>query len=142
MLGDNAVYLAKEIEKLDMYEESCNRDDFIAIVRNNKVLITSFYHAVGDMCEMMFRFEAGNDRGNNMYGLKGKFDEISFLAHNLYLCANDDGGIVDIYPKNFAKISNDLEDMSIRLNYEIHNNMTVISNSRNKEYSKMEQAMC
>jgi hypothetical protein len=140
MLGDNAVYLAKEIEKLDMY--SGDRDHLISTVCNNKILFNAFYHAVGDMCEMMFRFQAGNDHGHNMYGYQGKFDSISSIARGFYLCANEETNYIEPYPKNFSKIADDLESMAIALDYEIKHNMNVTHSSRNKEYSRMEQVVC
>ena len=136
MLGDNAVYLAKEIEKLNIYE-SQDRDIFISNLHKHNVLVTAFYHAIGDMDEMMFRFEAGKDREHNMYGFKGKFEAILSIAYGLYLCVHNDHAFADTYPKNFSRIADDLEDMAIRLDYEINNNMRVIDSSRNKEYSKM-----
>jgi hypothetical protein len=140
MLGDNAVYLAKEIEKLDLY--SGDRNHLISTVCNNKLLFNAFYNAVGDMSVMMLRFQAGNDHGHNMYGYQGKFDSILSIAYNFYLCANEESNYIDPYPKSFSKMARDLENMTISLDYEIQHNMNVINGSRNKEYSSMEQAVC
>lgn len=140
MLGDNAVYLAKEINKLDIY--SGTRDDIISTLIENKLLITSFYYAVSDMGQMMFHFQAGNDRGHNMYGFQGRFDAISSIANILYLCANGENNYLDPYPKDFARIAYDLEDMAKVLDYEIYHNMKVIDNSRDTEYSSMKSYSC
>ena len=135
MLGDNAVYLAREIDKLDLYADG--RDHLISTVCNNKLLFNAFYNAVEDMSVMMFHFQAGNDHGHNMYGYQGKFDAISSIARGLHFCANGETSYIEPYPKNFSRIADDLEAMSIALDYEINNNMRVIDSSRNKEYSSM-----
>jgi len=113
--------LLKRLRNLNIYE-SQDRDTFISKLHKHEVLITAFYHAVGDMDGPMFRFEAGTDHGHNMYGFKGKFDAILSIAHGLYLCVHKTHhAFADTYPKNFSRIADDLEDMAIRLDYEINN---------------------
>jgi hypothetical protein len=138
MLGQTAIYLAKEIQNMNLFAKS--KTDQIATIQQNKIVFVSFCHALADMNEVLCLF-TGKDHGLNLYGFSRRFDAICEIANNLKFCAekpdNWSDGWYDEYPKNFAAIVEDLQEMAKRLDYDMTYNMTVIDNSHSKDYHKM-----
>jgi len=138
MLGKNAIYLAKEIEKLNLYKQSKN--DQIITIQNNKILFTAFEYALQDMDEVMCHF-TGKHHNLNLYGFSIRFDGIYNIAHDLAFCAEKSDNWVEQWydesPKNFKRIVEDLEEMVKRLDYDMTHNMTFVD-GRDKNYNRMD----
>ena len=133
MLGDNAVYLAKQIASFDLI--NMDRDKQVSTIRDNEIIVRSFMLAIEDMSSVLFKF-AGNDKRLNLYGFKTKFDSIESIS--VALCDIIKDGMIwrDVVRTNFTKIAEDLETIATILDHEITYNMDVV-HSRSKEYHSM-----
>lgn len=133
MLGDNAVYLAKQIASFDLI--NMDRDKQVSTIRDNEIIVRSFMLAIEDMNSILFKF-VGNDRRLNLYGFKIKFDSIESIA--IDLCSIIKDGMIwrDVVRTDFTRIAEDLETIATILDHEIAYNMDVI-HSRSKEYHSM-----
>jgi hypothetical protein len=134
MLGKNAIYLAKEIRDLNLYEH--DRDTQMSMLKSNKILINAFYYALHDISTIIYHF-MGNDHGLNLYGFQGRFDAIVYIAGSWRSFANGPSNWYDENPRDLNTIIEDLETMAKLLEYDMNYNMTVIDSSHNKDYHKM-----
>ena len=134
MLGKNAIYLAKEIRDLNLYEH--DRDTQMSMLKSNKILINAFYYALHDISTIIYHF-MGNDHGLNLYGFQGRFDAIVYIAGSWRSFANGPSNWYDENPRDLNTIIEDLETMAKLLEYDMNYNMTVINSSHNKDYHKM-----
>lgn len=133
MLGDNAVYLAKQIASLNLID--MNRDQQISTIQDNKIMVKSFRLAIEDLHSMLFYF-MGNHKLLNLYGYKMKFQSIQSIADNLYLIAKD--GVIwgDAIRTDFTRIAEDLQNIVNILDHEMTYNMQIVD-SRDKNYNRI-----
>ena len=133
MLGDNAVYLAKEIASLNLLDMDKNKQ--ISTIKNNEVIVKSFRLAIEDLDSMLFHF-MGNHKLLNLYGYKMKFESIQSIADNLCLIVKDGTIWCDVMRTNFTRIAEDLKDMVNILDHEMTYNMQIVD-SRDKNYNRI-----
>jgi hypothetical protein len=133
MLGNNAVYLAKQIASLNLLDMDENKQ--ISIIKNNEVIVKSFKLAIEDLYSMLFHF-MGNHKLLNLYGYKMKFQSIQSIADNLCLVLKDGMIWCDVIRTDFTRIAEDLQDMVNILDHEMTYNMQIID-SRDKNYNRI-----
>jgi len=134
MLGDNAIYLARQIDSWDLI--NMNEKSQLDTLKKNEIIIRSFEYAMYDLCSIMYYFMDSN-RKSNLYGYKMKFDAIEHIVSLLASCLTDENNIAfGMCGKSFRKIADDLEEMVKILSFEIANNMITVD-SCDKLYKKM-----
>ena len=120
MLGNNAIYLAREIAGWGL--SRMDETQKIDTINKNEVVIRSFNNAINDMGTMMYEFLSSSNQ-SNLYGYKMKFAAIENISCELCRCLtyNMAFGACD---KDYNRIADDLEVMAKILDFEIENNMT------------------
>ena len=138
MLGNNAIYLARQIDSWDLIH--MDEKSQLDTLKKNEIIIRSFKYAMHDLSSIMYCFMDSN-RKSNLYGYKMKFDAIEHIVSLLASCLTDENNIAfGMCGKSFRKIADDLEEMVKILSFEIDNNMTVID-CFEKTYKRMPKAM-
>jgi len=138
MLGETAIYIAKELAKLDLpkYKD----DDQINMIQDNRILVDLFYLSLSDIDCMFHRF-VGGDSGLNLWGWKTKFDSMVMIASDLKRWASGHFTFKTIITghcqTNFNLIAEDLEIICKILDHEIEFNTETIADSRDKRYNTM-----
>jgi len=134
MIGNNAIYLAREIANWNLINmDQAKRIDTII---KNEVTIRAFNNAINDMAVMMYEFMV-NDRRSNLYGYKMKFDAIMGISAELCSCLTYNGNVAfGSCEKDYNRIADDLTVMAKILDFEIENNMTSIRGN-DKSYKIM-----
>ena len=138
MLGNNAIYLARQIDSWDLIH--MDEKSQLDTLKKNEIIIRSFEYAMHDLSSIMYCFMDSN-RKSNLYGYKMKFDAIEHIVSLLASCLTEENNIAfGMCGKSFRKIADDLEEMVKILSFEIDNNMTVID-CFEKTYKRIPEAM-
>jgi hypothetical protein len=135
MFGDNAIYLAKQIDSWGLI--NMTEKEQLNTIKNNEVTVKAFDYAIGDLSNIMRHFLSG-DRNSNLYGYKMKFFAIEEIASTLACSLINDSLVrwFGIGSKNFGRIADDLSEMVEILEFEVYHNMNVL-HPRDKEYKVM-----
>ena len=133
MLGDNAVYLAKQIVSLNLVDMDKNQQ--ISTIKDNEIIVKSFRLAIEDLHSMLFHF-MGNHKLLNLYGYKMKFQSIQSIADNLCLVAKDGMIWCDVIRTDFSRIAEDLQNIVNILDHEMTYNMQIVD-SKDKNYNRI-----
>ena len=138
MLGDNVIYLARQIDSWNLIH--MDEKSQLETLNKNEIIIRSFEYAMHDLSSIMYCFMDSN-RKSNLYGYKMKFDAIEHIVSLLASCLTEENNIAfGMCGKSFRKIADDLEEMVKILSFEIDNNMTVID-CFEKTYKRIPEAM-
>ena len=138
MLGDNVIYLARQIDSWNLIH--MDEKSQLDTLKKNEIIIRSFEYAMHDLSSIMYCFMDSN-RKSNLYGYKMKFDAIEHIVSLLASCLTEENNIAfGMCGKSFRKIADDLEEMVKILSFEIDNNMTVID-CFEKTYKRIPEAM-
>ena len=138
MLGDNVIYLARQIDSWNLIH--MDEKSQLETLKKNEIIIRSFEYAMHDLSSIMYCFMDSN-RKSNLYGYKMKFDAIEHIVSLLASCLTEENNIAfGMCGKSFRKIADDLEEMVKILSFEIDNNMTVID-CFEKTYKRIPEAM-